>query len=504
MRNKPESAKPITKPAPWPLTVLPAARLAIYCGFGAVLWICAAAIPAFAVVALLYNLVLIFVALIDLCLSPQPDDFHIEREFNAKMNLGVPNEVLLRLRNNSSHKISVLVRDEPPPDWLVSVQTRGEALADVPQVTPDIALLPQGVARIPITITPGRSAWAIYHVTPTRRGDYEFGALSGRYSTLLGLWQRQWRTPTVEHARVYPDNTGVRRYELRLRQGRLRDIGLHLIRLRGRGTEFESLRDYSSDDEYKDINWKASAKQGKLISTNYEIERDQTVMIAVDCGRMMTSMAITRDVAALNRLRRERGEEVPEGTTVPLSKLDSAINATVLLAHVAASMGDSVGLLLFADRVLHYVPPRKGRVQTGAIIEALYAAQPSLVEPDYTAAYEYLLTRKVRRALVVTFTDLIDPAASRELLTASAALRRHHNALCVTISNNDVSEMARQYPEASDQLYQKAMAQRMLALRHQALEELRRRAVGILDVAAEQLTIATVNRYLDLKSRAAF
>jgi uncharacterized protein (DUF58 family) len=188
---------------------------------------------------------------------------------------------------------------------------------------------------------------------------------------------------------------------------------------------------------------------------------------------------------------------------VALSKLDCAINATVLLAHVAASMGDSVGLLLFADTVLGFVPPRKGRTQTGTIIEALYGVQPDLVEPDYVGAYEYLMGRKVRRSLVVTFTDLIDPEASRELLTASGSLRRHHNALCVTINNRDVIDMAASIPESTEEIYQKAMAQRMLRHRFGALETLRQHGVGILDVEASDLTIATVNRYLDLKARAA-
>jgi uncharacterized protein (DUF58 family) len=189
--------------------------------------------------------------------------------------------------------------------------------------------------------------------------------------------------------------------------------------------------------------------------------------------------------------------------STPLSKLDCAINATVLLAHVAASMGDAVGLILFSDTVLKFIAPRKGKVQTGTIIEALYTAQPSLVEPDYLAAYEYLIGRKVRRALVVTFTDLIDVEASRELLMASAALRKHHNPLCVTINNRDVIEMAGVLPARAEEMYEKAMAMKMLHGRSQALEELRQRGVGILDVESTQLTVATVNRYLDLKARMA-
>ena len=503
-----ESIESISLKEPLWATILPAPRLAIYCGLGALLWLGAALTGMLLTAAILYDIVLLFVAVVDILLSPQPGQLELEREIPHKLNIGVNHDVRLRARNNSSHRVTLTVRDEPPVSWEVDAHwrtplERADAATEggSAENPPDTAS--REIARVPLTVNPGRSGWVIYSVVPTRRGDFEFGALSARYHTILGLWQRQCRVPAAVKVLVYPDNTLVRRYELRLRQGRLRDIGLHLIRLRGRGTEFESLREYTTDDEYKDINWKASARHGKLISTNYEIERDQTVMIALDCGRMMTAMAVTRDAADAARKLQKEGDELAS-TIVPLSKLDCAINASVLVAHVAASMGDSVGLLLFSDRVLHFVPPRKGRLQTGTIIEALYNVQPSLVEPDYMAAYEYLLTRRVRRSLVITFTDLIDAACSRELLSASGALRRHHNSLCVTINNKDVMEMARLVPEESLEMYEKAMAQRMLAQRDQALEELRRRAVGILDVPAEQLTIATVNRYLDLKSRAAF
>jgi uncharacterized protein (DUF58 family) len=454
------------------------------------LWVGAVVSPAFFVAALLYDLALLLVALMDLALSPHPNEFEIERCVEEKMNLGAQNRVRLTARMTSTRglraPLPITLRDEPPLDWPVEIK-ENSALPNSPFV-----------ARVTVPVLPLRAASGEYSVTPTRRGDFEFGRLSARYPTLLGFWHRQFSLEVKQPVRVYPDITEVRRYELRLRQGRLRDIGLHLLRLRGKGTEFESLREYSRDDEYKAINWKASARHGKLISTDYEIERDQTVLIAIDCGRMMTALAQARELRV-----DELETPNPKLETVPLSKLDCAINATVLLSHVAASMGDAVGLLLFSDTIVKFVAPRKGKVQTGAIIEALYGAQPSLVEPDYQAAYEYLIGRKVRRALVVTFTDLIDAEASRELLTASAALRRHHNPLCVTINNRDVIEMAGVLPQRVEEMYEKAMAMKMLHGRAQALEELRQRGVGILDVEARQLTVATVNRYLDLKARLA-
>ncbi len=478
-------------------TVLPSPRLAVYVGLGAAWWLVAAFLPGFLLLALVYNLALIALAIADLKFSPQPADFEVWRTFEPKMNLGVPNAVTLHARSKASQKSILTLRDEVPDSFTVATDEPPRFQDNIP-----LPPLPRAILRLDT----GDEESGAYKLMPNRRGDFKFGALSGRYGTTLGLWFRQFKREIEdEGARVYPDTTGVRRYELALREGKMRDIGLHLLKLRGRGTEFESLRDYTSDDEFKSINWKASARSGKLIATNYEIERDQTIVICLDCGRMMTSMASSKaetPVAATDDWQNEKG--APLGIPVidtPLSKLDCAINATVLLAHVSASMGDNVGLLLFSDTVLNYLPPRKGRIQTGQIIEALYAAQPSLVEPDYQVAYEHLLTRRLRRSLVVTFTDIIDPEASRELLNASAALRRHHNALCVTINNRDVTELAAQYPNTPGELYDKAMAQRMLHQRESALENLRAFGVGILDVEARELSVATVNRYLNMKSR---
>ena len=477
-------------------SILPSPRLAIYFGLGAALWIVAAFLPAFRLFALVYDAALIALAAADLIFSPRPRDFEVWRSFQDKMNLGVPNVVELHARSRARHKSTLTLRDEVPDAFAVSTD-------EAPRFQDNVALpsLPRAVLKLDTQ----DEASGGYRLVPNRRGDFQFGALSGRYASVLGLWFRQFkRHSQPDGARVYPDTTGVRRYELALREGKMRDIGLHLLKLRGRGTEFESLRDYNGDDEFKSINWKATARSGKLIATNYEIERDQTIVICLDCGRMMTSMAISKAESHAHNADKNEWDE-PNAPALmaqtPLSKLDCAINATVLLSHVSASMGDNVGLLLFSDAVLNYLPPRKGRIQTGQIIEALYGAQPSLVEPDYQVAYEHLLSRRLRRSLVVTFTDIIDPEASRELLNASAALRRHHNALCVTINNRDVIDLAALYPRTPSELYEKAMAQRMLDQRQSALESLRAFGVGILDVEARELSVATVNRYLNMKSR---
>ncbi|RYX86720.1 DUF58 domain-containing protein [bacterium] len=467
-------------------SVLPSSRLLVFFGLGSLGWVVAAFIPGFKILTLLFDLTLLLLALVDLAFSPKPHDFDLEREFNSKMNLGAPNNVTLRVKSRAKLPVSIIVRDEVPESFAVSNHQAPRYRLETP--------LPE-LARFELRVESLQTTEATYQLLPNRRGDFRFGLMHARTTSGLGFWHRQFERQVEGEARVYPDTTAVRRYEIALRDGKMRDIGLHLLRLRGRGTEFESLRDYTTDDEFKSINWKASARRGKLIATNYEIERDQTILICIDCGRMMTSMAVTRTHA------QDKGNDGTEVAEVPLSKLDCAINATVLLSHVAASMGDSVGLLLFSDGVMNYLAPRKGRVQTGQIIEALYAVQPSLVEPDYNVVYEYILARRLRRSLVVTFTDIIDPEASRELLQGSATIRRHHNALCVSIANLDVMDLATSFPHSSGDLYDKAMAQRMLSQRGSALEALRAAGVGIVDARAQDLSVATVNRYLEMKSR---
>ena len=222
----------------------------------------------------------------------------LEREVETKMNLGTPNLVTLRARSRATRAVQLTIRDEPPPTWPVKLESSTSEVNLPEAALPGIEAPP--IARVTLSLGAMRGVVPMegsgtYHLTPTRRGDFQFGDLSARYSSAFRLWHRQFRRAAPVNVRVYPDTSEVARYELRLRQGRLRDLGLHLIRFRGRGTEFESLRDYSRDDEYKNINWKASARRGRLIATDYEIERDQTVIIALDCGRMMTAMAVLRD-----------------------------------------------------------------------------------------------------------------------------------------------------------------------------------------------------------------
>ena len=194
-----------------------------------------------------------------------------------------------------------------------------------------------------------RGTWEfIYHVRPLRRGDYQFGDLSLRWLGPLGLVIRQANVDAKEPVKVYPNLLDVRRYDLLLRRNRLQEMGLRTTRQFGEGTEFERLREYLPDDEYRRINWKATARRNFPVTTEYQTERSQQVIAVLDAGRMMQS------------------------PVADIAKLDYVVNAVLLLTYVATGKGDRVGMLSFADDVMHYLSPRQGRGQFYRMLELLY------------------------------------------------------------------------------------------------------------------------------------
>jgi uncharacterized protein (DUF58 family) len=255
-------------------------------------------------------------------------------------------------------------------------------------------------------------------------------------------------------------------------------MGLRNARYIGRGTEFESLREYQPDDDYRRINWKATARRGKPVTTQYETERSQRLIIMLDAGRMM-----------MTRI----GE---------LTRLDTAVNSALLLCHVALKRGDRVGLLSFAEAVQGFAPPRAGRAQFHRITEQLYDVRPQPIESDYRAAFTRLRSVLHGRALVVLFTDLNDPDVARSIARYMIGLARYHLPLCATLRDPAIDSAAQVSPESGRELYRKVVAGRLLEERSLVLDQLSHSGVLTVDAQADRLTPTTINRYMELKERA--
>jgi uncharacterized protein (DUF58 family) len=283
--------------------------------------------------------------------------------------------------------------------------------------------------------------------------------------------------PLAEECRVYPDITAVRRYALLARRGTLLDSGIKAIRYAGVGTEFESLREYRDGDSYRDIDWKATARRGAPVIRRFEAERSQTIVIAVDTGRLMTPLV------------------------GGLSKLDRAVNAALLLSYLAIETGDLVGLLVFGRDVVRYLPPKKGHRQFLAILEALYAVEGVVEEPDYGRAMSYLAARLSKRALVVLFTDLLGTEPSKRLLTVLGGLAPRHLPLVLTQRNRAIETRARAAVDTEVEVFASAVAEGVLRDKAEALRMLTARGAMALDVDSGQLSVTAVNHYLDIKAR---
>jgi uncharacterized protein (DUF58 family) len=269
----------------------------------------------------------------------------------------------------------------------------------------------------------------------------------------------------------------VTKYELMARRSHLAEMGIHRSRLTGRGTEFERIREYTPDDEYRHVDWKATARRHRPMSRVYEVERSQNVFLVLDAGRMMA------------------------GRIGKLSKLDYAINAALMLAHVALKAGDRVGLLIVSDDVDAYLPLGKSQAQFKQCTELLFGVEARLCHVDYRGALEQIATRCKRRSLVVFFTDLVDEDTSAELVTYLRLLRPTHLPLCVTLQDNQVVEASRRPSETAEQMYERTVALDLLTERRRILESLQKMGSMVLDSAPEDLSVQVVNRYLELKSR---
>jgi uncharacterized protein (DUF58 family) len=277
--------------------------------------------------------------------------------------------------------------------------------------------------------------------------------------------------------KVYPNLLELRKYVILARRGRFSEAGLKHSKLYGEGTEFESLRDYLPDDDYRRINWKATARLGHPVSEEYQSERSQNITIMLDCGRMMT--AVIRD----------------------MSKLDYAINSALMLGYVGCTKGDKVSLMAFSDNVEAYIPPRGGKRQLYRMVEALYDISPKMCQPDYEKAFTLVESKLRKRSLIVVFTDLIDVEISKTLTSYLPVLRPHHLVLCITLKDSELIRIADKVPDTVEDVYQKAVAGQLLLEQQNTLSRLQQNGVLVLDAIPENLSVATVNRYLELKGR---
>ena len=404
-------------------------------------------------VMLLADLLLILLIWIDATLA---QTVVVNRELLPALSVGHTGEVTYRWTNPSARPAHLHVR-EMRPEILGGTQP------------------PRAVG-----IPPRAAVREHVPVVPLRRGRETGGAGGFVVDSMgpLGLGRHRARLPLPWDVVVYPPLVSVRLRASVAEALRRRDAGTKPIRKLGEGRLFESLREWVPGDDLRHIDWKATAKRGKVITRQYEAERRQQVLLVLDTGRLMTA-----DVAA------------------GVARLDFAVQAALELAYAAAQHDDNVGIMTFADGVQHFVAPERGRAGVRRVMDVLAEVQPKLVEPDYPGAFRYLAARNRKRALTVLFTDVIDRFASDALVANVATLRPRHLPLAVTLRNPELDAAAMRRPATPRDAFRKAAAEELLHAREEALGHMRRAGVLVIDVTPQRAAQAVVAKYLDLKRR---
>ncbi len=376
----------------------------------------------------------------------------LARLLPATLALGVPLEVKLRVRNASRAPLVLEVYDHHPQ----SFEVRG---------------LPRRVA-----LAPAQWAELGYEARPLARGEARFARCEIRLSSALRLWQVTRLAGEPSAVRVYPNFRALARYTLLATDHRLSQIGVLQVRRRGEGMEFHQLREYRQGDAPRAVDWKATARSGKLISREYEEEKDQRVLLVVDCGRRMASK-----------------DDDAQG----LSHFDHTLNAALLLAHVALRQGDSVGMMTMGG-VSRYCEPRKSVAALHALLNQAYDLEPTLAMPDYEQAASRLMLRVRRRALVIVLTNLRDEADDT-LLPALRLLRSRHLVVLASLREAIVSRALTARVATFERAVTHAAAADYLESRDRVFRRIENTGAMTLDIEPERLPIMLVNRYLELK-----
>jgi uncharacterized protein (DUF58 family) len=389
----------------------------------------------------------------DLLLGPRRSHVQIEREPTGHLALRSPVRLGYQVSNRSQTRI-----------WLTIVDTPIDAFE-----------FPEQPASG--QVGPGRRASFGLRVMPRIRGAAELGWIYVTATNALGLIARRWLIRGHTPIRIYPDLSAVERYGELARRGRLLAAGFRKLRLHGRGGEFDALRDWTPDDEFRTINWKATARRGKLMVDQYDVERSQTIMLVLDAGRLMTP-----------RLGAQ-------------AKFDYAITAALSVATIAALADDKVGLMAFASEILEHVAPRSGSAHTSGLTSRVYDLQPRFEEADYARAFTYLRRRQPKRSLVIFFTDMFDPVASAATLGNLTMITPRHLAVCVLMNDEAVQAALRTDPATPHDAYRAAVAAELLTARQRAAAILRQRGVIVIDVPAKDLTVSLINAYVEIKAQ---
>ncbi len=377
------------------------------------------------------------------------------RSHADRFSNGDDNPVKIHLENRYAYAVNVEVIDEIPHQF----QKR-----DVLFTT---------------TLNPGEKKIIQYVLRPVKRGNYQFGKVQVYVSAKIGFTNRRYSFHQPAAVPVYPSYLQMRKYQLLAISNRLNEVGVKKIRRLGHSMEFEQIKEYVQGDDYRTLNWKATARKGQLMVNNFTDEKSQQVYAVIDKGRIM---------------------KMPfEG----LSLLDYAINASLVLCNVALTKQDKAGLITFSEHIGSFLPASKKATQMQSILDVLYNQKTRYLESDFEQLYITLRRKISQRSLIVLFTNFESTNGMRRHLPYLRKLAQHHLLLVVFFENTELKEVINTPAKNLQQVYTKTIAEKFAFEKRLIAKELQQYGIISIVTSPQQLTVNTINKYLELKARQA-
>jgi uncharacterized protein (DUF58 family) len=434
-------------------------RALILLGLG-FLWL----IPGYYVNRLAYGmlvwdgLILLF-ALADGLRLPKPATIELGREWLSAPSLGTELEIELSVMHRNGLVLECSLLDDLPPSLVATPASH------------TLRAFPRVAAKLR------------YVVRPRHRGDVEAGPIYLRYRSVMGLAVRWAMAPVVQPVRIYPELQTGEDQQLFLAKSRRIDLQLRQLRHRGLGREFESLREYRSGDDLRDICWTASARRGDLVTRQFQAERSQSVWIVLDTGRLLRA-------------------QVADARANRYTKLDYACSTAVALAQLASFSGDRVGLMGYGRAIQQQLLPSRGAAHMRHFLDSLAQLRAEPSESDHLRATAILGRLQPRRALILWITDLAESSMRPEVIDGAAQLLHRHVVLFVAMAQPEVAAIAAATPKTVDEMFRSAAAQEMASRRELLLARLRDQGAITIDTLPGQMTASVLNQYLSIKERA--
>ncbi len=408
-------------------------------------------------VFVVYNIICFSLLVADYMISPSHDSLEVERLDGEKLSLFENEKIRISIYNKSNKSIYVEIKDEVP-DFHFHIQK----------------------LAIGKYIAPHEKEIFEYEVVPKKRGAFKFGKVHIRYDGYLNLCRKQFSSNLEKEFKVCPNLKDLRKHRLAAYNNLIYKDGRKRLKILGQGTEFESLREYVAGDEYRKINWNATARENKPIVNQYEPEKNQHVYAIIDTGRPM-SYSI-------------RGK----------SKLDMAINTGLLLCDIVNQNGDQSGLMAFNTDIEAFIPPGKGSGHRNRLMEALYHVEHSKATSNYEEAFYFFKGKERRRSLICLFTDFDTVEEAEDMLKVLPVVAKNNIVIIVLIKDEKLEDKASMVVKKEEDAYIKSVAIEMLKDRKKLISTLNSKGIMCIECKPEKIASDVINKYIYIKNRMNF